>query len=97
MSDLIIIYGFFAAFICVGVLFLLQGEFYVKLYRKSVEENTAEDHAAAFRAPWTDVEPRRLAGDRRARSLSKTYIKLGMIFAGIGLIGIIVFTVTHGV
>ena len=97
MSDLIIIYGFFAAFICVGVLFLLQGEFYVKLYMKSVEENTAEDHAAAFGAPWTDVEPRRLAGDRRARSLSKTYIKLGVIFAGIGLIGIIVFTVTHGV
>ena len=97
MSDLIIIYGFFAAFICVGVLFLLQGEFYVKRYRKSVEENTAEDHAAAFGAPWTDVEPRRLAGDRRARSLSKTYIKLGVIFAGIGLIGIIVFTVTHGV
>ena len=97
MSDLIIIYGFFAAFICVGVLFLLQGEFYVKLYRKSVEENTAEDHAAAFGTPWTDVEPRRLAGDRRARSLSKTYIKLGVIFAGIGLIGIIVFAVTHGV
>ena len=97
MSDLIIIYGFFAAFICVGVLFLLQGEFYVKLYRKSVEEYTAEDHAAAFGAPWTDADPRRLAGDRRARSLSKTYIKLGVIFAGIGLIGIIVFTVTHGV
>ena len=97
MSDLIIIYGFFAAFICVGVLFLLQGGFYVKRYRKSVEENTAADHAAAFGAPWTDVEPRRLEGDRRARSLSKTYIKLGVIFAGIGLIGIIVFTVTHGV
>lgn len=97
MSDLIIIYGFFAAFICVGVLFLLQGWFYVKRYWKSVEENTAEDHAAAFGAPWTDVEPRRLAGDRRARSLSKTYIKLGVIFAGIGFIGIIVFTVTHGV
>ena len=97
MSDLIIIYGFFAAFICVGVLFLFQGGFYLKRYRRSVEENTAEDRAAAFGAPWTDVEPRRLAGDRRARSLSKTYIKLGVIFAGIGLIGIIVFTVTHGV
>ena len=97
MSDLIIIYGFFAAFICVGVLFLLQGEFYVKRYRKSVEENTAEDRAAAFGAPWTDVEPGRLAGDRRARSFSKTYIKLGVIFAGIGLVGIIVFMVTHGV
>ena len=97
MSDLIIVYGFFVVFIFLGVLFLLRGGFYVKLYRKSVEENTAEDHAAAFGAPWTDVEPRRLAGDRRARSLAKTYIKLGVIFAGIGLIGIIVFTVTHGV
>ncbi|MBP3811297.1 MAG: hypothetical protein ILA15_11320 [Clostridiales bacterium] len=97
MSELIIIYGFFAAFICVGVLFLLQGGFFLKRYRRSVEENMAEDHAAAFGAPWTDVEPGRLAGDRRARSLSKTYIKLGVIFAGIGLIGIIVFTVTHGV
>ena len=97
MSDLIIIYGFFVVFIFLGVLFLLQGGFFLKRYRRSVEANTAEDHAAAFGAPWTDVEPRRLAGDRRARSLSKTYIKLGVIFAGIGLMGIIVFTVTHGV
>ena len=36
-------------------------------------------------------------GDRRAWSLSKTYIKLGVIFAGIGLMGIIVFMVTRGV
>ena len=97
MSDLIIIYGFFVVFIFLGVLFLFQGGFFLKRYRRSVEEDTAEDHAAAFGAPWTDVEPSRLAGDRKARSLSKTYIKLGVIFAGIGLIGIIVFTVTHGV
>ena len=97
MSDLIIIYGFFVVFICVGVLFLLQGGFFLKRYRRSVEENMAEDHAAAFGVPWTDVEPGRLAGDRRARSYSKTYIKLGVIFAGIGLMGIIVFTVIHGV
>lgn len=97
MSDLIIIYGFFAAFICVGVLFLLQGGFYVKRYRKSVEENTDVDRAGKIFAQGADGKPMILTGDRTALSRSKTYIKLGLIFAGIGLIGIIVFTVTHGV
>ena len=48
MSDLIIIYGFFVVFIFLGVLFLLQGGFFLKRYRRSVEENTAEDNAAAL-------------------------------------------------
>lgn len=98
VNDLIILYGFFIAFVCVGIVFLILGWNKRKKYDLSRREGTSEKQMSAG-VPFYDRDAedidalRPLEGDRRAWSLSRTFIKTGIIFAGIGLLGIIMFTI----
>lgn len=90
LSGLLIIYGFFFAFIGLGVVFLIMGLSNLNKFKQSRSEGTSAEqiHTSASFSGSDKI----LEGDRRAWFLAKTFIKLGIIFAGIGLLGIIVFT-----
>ena len=98
LGDLLIMYGTFLVFICIGVAFLLLGWFQRKKYNLSRRTGTSFEQMSAG-TPLYDSEGenvdflRPLEGDRKALSLSKVFLKMGIIFAGIGLLGIIMFTV----
>ena len=92
LSGLLIIYGFFFAFIGLGVVFLILGLSNWNKYKQSRNADAPAEQMSATSFSGSDKE---LEGDRRAWFLAKTFIKLGIIFAGIGLLGIIVFTATR--
>ena len=87
LNDLIIMYGFLAVFVCLGIVFLIVG--YVNR-KKFLQSRSNLSTGVSFGGPKQLLE-----GDRKALFLSKTFIKLGIIFAGIGILGIIVITLTR--
>ncbi|MBR6879670.1 MAG: hypothetical protein IKN14_01125 [Clostridiales bacterium] len=97
-SDLLIIYGFFIVFICIGVVFLRLGWINREKYNLSRRDEDAAKQMSAGN-PFYDRDTenagafRTLEGDRDALFKSRNFLKTGIIFAGIGLLGIIVFTI----